>query len=301
MLNDTNVLILALIGGILPALFWLWFWIREDRLKPEPKSLLLVCFLGGILAVFLALFIELMIYYLFVNAEMPVADRRPLIFWLPLKNLVEQFNLVNWQQTFWQPIENNLNQITWFIDHKISAEKIFLTIISAPIIEETLKLIFAHRLALNKKTNDEPIDASIYLLTTALGFAAVETALFLTSPISKGQIIDTLIADNFRSIGPMLIHLVCSAILGIFIGRAFYKRKIIKFFSVVGGLIVAILLHASFNLLITLNETTKQVSYFWLATLETWFLVVILLVLFNQIKRIKKTTLKARNKIENLV
>ena len=61
MLNDTNVLIIALIGGILPALFWLWFWIREDKEKPEPKKLLFGAFVGGSIAVLIALFFELMV------------------------------------------------------------------------------------------------------------------------------------------------------------------------------------------------------------------------------------------------
>lgn len=44
-------IILALAGGMIPALIWLWFWLREDRLHPEPRILILTAFLAGMLAV----------------------------------------------------------------------------------------------------------------------------------------------------------------------------------------------------------------------------------------------------------
>jgi len=53
-----KTIIFALIGGILPALLWLWFWLREDDAKPEPKILLLLTFLIGMISVFLVLPIQ---------------------------------------------------------------------------------------------------------------------------------------------------------------------------------------------------------------------------------------------------
>ena len=44
-------IIWALSGGTIPALVWLWFWLREDRLHPEPRILILTAFLAGMLAV----------------------------------------------------------------------------------------------------------------------------------------------------------------------------------------------------------------------------------------------------------
>ncbi len=42
---------IALAGGIIPAFFWLWFWLHEDRKNPEPKHLLVGTFLLGMIAV----------------------------------------------------------------------------------------------------------------------------------------------------------------------------------------------------------------------------------------------------------
>ncbi len=286
MISETNVLIFSLLGGIVPALFWLWFWIREDRLRPEPKLALLSSFIGGILVVLLALLLELIIYYLLVDASTPVNFKSPAIFWVPLKNFADSHNLINLQIDFWSHIKNFFNNLNFPVLQNLDVKKGFLVVIIAPIVEELLKLLFTYNICLRRKINDEPIDASIYLLTAALGFAAVETALFLTEPLAHGHIVDTLIAGNFRSIGPMLIHLISSAMLGIFIGLAFYKSKIKKFLYLIIGFILAVFLHALFNFFIILNDTTHNMAYFWFACLGTWILVVVLLISFEKVKKV---------------
>jgi len=52
---------IALLAGIIPALLWLWFWLKEDRLHPEPRSLIILSFLVGMLATAIAYPIERMI------------------------------------------------------------------------------------------------------------------------------------------------------------------------------------------------------------------------------------------------
>jgi RsiW-degrading membrane proteinase PrsW (M82 family) len=45
-METTNMLI-AFMGGLIPALFWLWFWLREDKPHPEPKALIASAFIAG--------------------------------------------------------------------------------------------------------------------------------------------------------------------------------------------------------------------------------------------------------------
>jgi RsiW-degrading membrane proteinase PrsW (M82 family) len=45
----------AFVCGLIPALFWLWFWLREDREKPEPYLLIAITFIAGMAVVPLAL------------------------------------------------------------------------------------------------------------------------------------------------------------------------------------------------------------------------------------------------------
>ncbi len=52
------LIFVALLGGVLPALLWLTFWLMEDRCEPEPKRYLLLTFIAGGVMVFVALWIE---------------------------------------------------------------------------------------------------------------------------------------------------------------------------------------------------------------------------------------------------
>ena len=56
--NDPKILGLAFLGGIIPSFVWLWFWLKEDKAKPEPKGLLAIIFILGMLAVFLVIPIQ---------------------------------------------------------------------------------------------------------------------------------------------------------------------------------------------------------------------------------------------------
>ncbi|MDD5050862.1 MAG: PrsW family glutamic-type intramembrane protease [Candidatus Pacebacteria bacterium] len=48
----------AMLGGFIPALFWLWFWLREDTIHPEPRGLIVLAFFAGMIAAPLALPLE---------------------------------------------------------------------------------------------------------------------------------------------------------------------------------------------------------------------------------------------------
>jgi RsiW-degrading membrane proteinase PrsW (M82 family) len=45
----------AFLFGLIPAIFWLWFWLREDKNKPEPILLIIITFIAGMAVVPLAL------------------------------------------------------------------------------------------------------------------------------------------------------------------------------------------------------------------------------------------------------
>ena len=55
MFSDPKSLGLALLGGVIPALIWLWFWLREDQKKDEPNAVLFLCFIMGIISIFFVL------------------------------------------------------------------------------------------------------------------------------------------------------------------------------------------------------------------------------------------------------
>jgi len=49
-------------GSFLPALFWLWFWLKEDKKKPEPSGLLALTFIAGTITVFIVFPLEELAY-----------------------------------------------------------------------------------------------------------------------------------------------------------------------------------------------------------------------------------------------
>lgn len=150
-------------------------------------------------------------------------------------------------------------------------------------VEEVFKFLAIAVIALNSDFNDEPIDAMIYCVVGALGFAALENAFFLFQPIMGGAIAESIITGNMRFIGATLVHLVSSASVGFALGYVFYKGYFAKIIATIIGLVTAITLHSAFNLSIingTTSDTLKAFGWVWGAT-------VILIVLFEEIKVVK--------------
>jgi len=59
LLKNQKTLLLAIISGAIPAIFWLWFWLKEeDEDDREPRGLIIISFLLGALTVFVAIWLE---------------------------------------------------------------------------------------------------------------------------------------------------------------------------------------------------------------------------------------------------
>lgn len=111
MSNIVPLDIFAFLGGLLPALLWLWFWFREDASRPEPRLLVAITFLAGMLAVYVALNLQKgVLQYILENyAMLGYFSKLPLYFsWAfieeTLKFLVVAI-LVLWRKTVNEPID----------------------------------------------------------------------------------------------------------------------------------------------------------------------------------------------------
>jgi RsiW-degrading membrane proteinase PrsW (M82 family) len=151
-------------------------------------------------------------------------------------------------------------------------------------IEEIFKFLAVMVIALSSDYNDEPIDAMIYCIVVALGFSALENAFFLLQPVSSGAIATSIVSENMRFVGATIVHVVSSATIGFALGLVFYRGAFAKFSAVVIGLAVAIALHTGFNLSIiqdiSWSDTLQTFAWFWGA-------VVILIILFEEIKAVR--------------
>jgi RsiW-degrading membrane proteinase PrsW (M82 family) len=150
--------------------------------------------------------------------------------------------------------------------------------------EEVVKYLGAYFGGLRNRENNEPIDPIIYMITAALGFAALENTLYLIHPIFQGDMTTALITGNLRFIGATLLHIASSAIIGIFIALSYYKTSYLKSRYLLTGFILSAALHSIFNSFIIRSGT------FTLAAFATvWISIVLVILMFERVKyKIKK-------------
>jgi RsiW-degrading membrane proteinase PrsW (M82 family) len=149
------------------------------------------------------------------------------------------------------------------------------------LIEETFKFAAAYVAALHWRVFDEPLDAVVYMITAALGFAALENALFLVSPIQAGEVLQTIITGDLRFVGATLLHVLSSATVGLLIARAFYRGGAARLRATVLGVVLATALHTVFNFFILLKGGGATFFVF----LILWFGIVALLLFVERLKR----------------
>ncbi len=219
-------IIYALLGGVLPTLVWLAFWLREDRRHPEPRSLILKTFFLGMGAVIVV---------------------------LPFQKVVE----------------------AWLPGLTFSAILLWV------ILEEIFKFTAAFFGGLQSAEDNEPIDPIIYMITAALGFAALENVLFIATPLLKGFVVESVVTGNLRFIGASLLHVVSSSIIGVALALSFYKSRKTRILLVLVGLLVAVAFHTAFNLSLLSGAEIVPLMSVWLG-------VTMLLLMFEKTKTIAR-------------
>jgi RsiW-degrading membrane proteinase PrsW (M82 family) len=172
-----------------------------------------------------------------------------------------------------------------FIQDHISSHNIQLVLWASA--EELLKYLAV--LIVLYKTNNarEPIDWPIYLITTALGFAAMENMLFLIKPFSINQATVALLTGQLRFLGSTLLHTISSGTIGIAIGVSFFMKKYAKKWFLLIGFLAAIALHSVFNFFIignNGNDFLKVFAFLWVVT-------IIIMLLFEKVRRMSEKNL----------
>ncbi len=160
----------------------------------------------------------------------------------------------------------------------------FLLVLAWSAIEEIAKVLMAWIAVLHRSVVDEAIDFPIYMITVALGFAALENALFLFSPLSEGQFAETVLIGDLRFIGATLIHVLSSAIIGGAFAFSFYRENAYKIWYGFAGIILSIALHALFNFLIMTTGAGRILVVF----LGVWVGIIMLLLTLERIKDIHR-------------
>lgn len=160
----------------------------------------------------------------------------------------------------------------------------FLNILGFAFIEELVKTGAAFFTALKSRYFDEPVDAMIYLVTAALGFAALENVLFIAESLKSG-VHQSILVSSFRFINAALLHASASAIIGAGLAFSFFHKER-RLFELILGITLATLLHALYNFFIIGGIGPANGAGFQVAsTLLVVFGAMVALLLFERARR----------------
>lgn len=127
-----------------------------------------------------------------------------------------------------------------------------LAVIVAPVVEEIGKFLVVYYFVFRHPVFDEPIDGIVYAVTAALGFAALENFVYIFAEYS-GSLALPLELSIVRAVLSVPGHALMSAMWGYALGQSRVTPHPLARQLVVHGLLLAIALHAAFNLLVSLD------------------------------------------------
>ncbi|OGN40616.1 MAG: hypothetical protein A2457_01935 [Candidatus Yanofskybacteria bacterium RIFOXYC2_FULL_44_13] len=158
----------------------------------------------------------------------------------------------------------------------------------AALVEELVKFYAIVIIVLKSPEFDEPMDGMIYMITAALGFAAIENILFMFKIIPGGDVFNAsssqaLIAletIGLRSLGATILHALSSAIIGYFLAMAWFyqhhKKKLI-----IMGIVIGTMFHFAFNIFISNQEALAGLG---LSLGLLVFMSFLVYMLFNKVR-----------------
>lgn len=123
-----------------------------------------------------------------------------------------------------------------------------LALLALAGVEEICKFGAAYLATFKARDFDEPVDAMIYTIAAALGFATIENIGVLQGQFSDQTLIAGILGvTSARFVGATLLHALSAAFMGYY--WALSKKYGDKLYIFM-GIIIATVLHAGFNFLI---------------------------------------------------
>ncbi len=249
MLESIQYFSLLVFLGSIPSVLWLSYYLHKDG-HDEPKKILIQVFFLGAISTIWALVIEVLFLKELVALGIECND---------CKGFIPNFLIA--------------------VNFQIFSTASFLILLGLAFIEEVAKYLIVKARVLKDKTFDEPVDAMIYLIVGALGFAAAENVGYIISS-DPDDIFGIL---YFRFFTATFLHVAASAIVGYFFAISIIHKKN-RFLFISLGLMIATIAHALFNLLVTLMEKWDFALLYLIILLI--FLFRLVSYLFERIKKI---------------
>lgn len=233
---------IPIIAGLAPSFIWLLFFLRKDH-HPEPNRMILKIFVIGMAITIVAAFIE---FYVEKIMDIAMETAKAIAF---TPSALYSFLFIS-------------------------------VILISAFIEEFIKYLVVKEAVLKNPEFDEPVDAMLYMIIVALGFAAVENMMIL---MSLGNFFDqsTIYIIAFRFIGATFLHALCSATIGYFLAMSIFESKR-KLSLLLIGISMASLLHGIYNFSIIKAEDNP--NYIFLTISVLIFLALFVSLSFKKIR-----------------
>jgi RsiW-degrading membrane proteinase PrsW (M82 family) len=152
-----------------------------------------------------------------------------------------------------------------------------LSLFGLAIIEEIMKFTAAY-FAINRNPEfAEPVDAMIYMIVAALGFATLENIGAISGISPQAALIPAVLETvSLRFVGATLLHTLTSGIVGYYWALGIVRGKVARYLAI--GIPIAAILHATFNyLILTYGDAIYSVI----------FLVVVGFFVLNDFEQLK--------------
>lgn len=181
----TLIISLFLLTVLLPAIFWWYFFIFQDRAEPEPRRLLMqVFFLGLGVAIFTGA-LELTIINLFFSNQYEI-----------IIDIISSFS-----------------------------ETGLLMLVLAGIVEEFIKFLAIREFIYSKKDFNQVNDGVFYTVALAIGFIIMENSIYFYSLYPGETLNMFIYSVVARGLATTLMHVTCAVIIGYAFGRMKFTPK----------------------------------------------------------------------------
>jgi len=127
-----------------------------------------------------------------------------------------------------------------------------ISLLTLALIEELMKFAAAHFVIAKNTEFAEPVDAMIYMVVAALGFATLENigavANIAVSGSQTAVIASVFQTVSLRFVGATLLHSLTSAIIGYYWALGLARKKGMRY--LIPGFAAATIVHTTFNYLV---------------------------------------------------
>lgn len=206
------MLLFILFLALLPAVFWFFVFLREEKFDQVPKKLITKIFILGGLSGLLAVLFELGLALFFPDGA--------------TKAVFE----------------------TEGVPRLVFGTAVFalLLTISAAAIEEVVKIYTVKWFAYDSISFNQVVDGAVLGVSAGLGFATLENIGYFLEASAEGFATLTIVFI-VRALATTLLHAITAGIAGYYLGKAKFSNDKEVFWI---GLMSAVLIHATFNILL---------------------------------------------------